>query len=165
MTLAPGAQAQGTPVEQAVKAAYLAKFPAYVSWPAGAATGSITICVVGDGAIGGLVQRAATGQRIEGKPLVVRRLATLDGRDACALAYLGASRRASLPALLNAAQRTAILTVTDARIGGNRGIIHFETIGGRVRFHIDEREAARRGIAISSKLLDLAQSVTPRSAP
>ena len=55
-----------------------------------------------------------------------------------------------------------VLTVTDSRNGGQRGIIHFAIVGGRVRFYINEAAAADRNLSISSRLLALAISVNQR---
>jgi len=41
-------------------------------------------------------------------------------------------------------------------------MIHFTTVSGRVRFFINEAEAAQRGLTISSRLLALAAGVTQR---
>jgi hypothetical protein len=41
-------------------------------------------------------------------------------------------------------------------------MIHLATIAGRVRFFINDAEAARHGLTISSRLLALAAGVTPR---
>lgn len=160
---ASSAPAQGTPVEQAVKATYMVKFPAYVTWPQQRDAGRITVCVVGGGAMGGLIQRAAAGQRVGGRQMIIRRVPVLEPGTSCDIAFLGAgeARRASLAA----AQTAPVVTVTDARFGPERGIIHFETVADRVRFHIDERAASRRGMAISSQLLSLALTVTPRDVP
>ena len=55
-----------------------------------------------------------------------------------------------------------MLTVTDARAGPQRGMIHFTIVGGRVRFFIDEAAASDRGLSISSRLLALAAGVRQR---
>jgi len=56
-----------------------------------------------------------------------------------------------------------VLTVTDgAGPPGARGIIHFTLKDRRVRFVIDEAQAAERGLSISSRLLALAVSVRQR---
>ena len=55
-----------------------------------------------------------------------------------------------------------ILTITDARAGPQRGMIHFTIVAGRVRFFIDDAEAATRGLSISSRLLALAAGVRQR---
>ncbi len=58
----------------------------------------------------------------------------------------------------------SVLTVTDgARRPDTTGIINFVVIENRVRFEIDDQAASRNGIAISSKLLDLAKSTKRRS--
>ena len=56
----------------------------------------------------------------------------------------------------------SILTVTDARVGPERGMIHFAVVAGRVRFFIDDAEAAGHGLSISSRLLALAVGVRER---
>jgi len=58
--------------------------------------------------------------------------------------------------------RQPVLTVTDARAGPQRGIVHFTIAGGRVRFFIDDALAAERGISISSRLLAVAAGVRQR---
>jgi hypothetical protein len=64
--------------------------------------------------------------------------------------------------VLAAVRGLPILTITDARSGTQRGIIHFALVSGRVRFFIDEAAAAQRGLSISSRLLNLAVAVRTR---
>ena len=75
---------------------------------------------------------------------------------------VGTHRRTGLQALLLALRSQPILTITHARAGAQRGMIHFTNISGRVRFFINEAEAAQRGLSISSRLLALAAGVTQR---
>ena len=57
-----------------------------------------------------------------------------------------------------------MLTVTDAAVSRDeKGIVHFVIHDDRVRFEIDDRAAAENGLMISSKVLSLALSVTPRT--
>ena len=67
--------------------------------------------------------------------------------------------RQSIGQSLQAVQGRPVLTVTDARRGDVRGMIHFTLQRDRVRFYVDAGEAQRSGIAISSKLLALAVAV------
>ena len=61
---------------------------------------------------------------------------------------------------LRAVRQLPVLTVTDAATGANdRGVIHFAVVDNRVRFHIDEAQAAESGLTISSRLLSVALSV------
>src|SRR3546814_18509116 len=60
--------------------------------------------------------------------------------------------------MLTALQGQPILTITDDRLGPQRGIVHFILKDGRVRFPIDDTLAARRHLTISAQLLSLAVS-------
>ena len=57
-----------------------------------------------------------------------------------------------------------VVTVTDSGLPG-RGLISFVMQDNHVRFDIDAAAAEKNGIRISSKLLDLARTVTRRSRP
>jgi len=152
-------------LELAVKATYLPKFMAYVAWPPAAmpsAAEPAQLCVIGRDPFGPRLEQAVAGQRVEQHPVVLRRLATTEGAAGCRLAFVGGSPGQSAAAALKALQGAPVLTVTDARLGPARGMVHFELSGGRVRFHIDEAGAASSDLAISSRLLALALTVQPR---
>ena len=148
--------------ETAVKAAFLPRFARYVTWPAAAVPKSddpFVLCVSGDDPFGGALDQAARSQSIDGKRIIVRRLGTAAGADGCQVAFVGGSPSQPVGQLLAAIGRKPVLTVTDARDGGQRGLIHFSIVGGRVRFFIDQAGAERRGLTISSRLLALAVGV------
>jgi hypothetical protein len=158
--LAPGIARAQSASEVAVKAAFLLKFSAYIDWPAGA--GPMTLCTVGRNVLGGALERAASGQHIGGRPVQVRRLDTIARGSGCDLAYLTGSAHQSVPAALAATGSAPVLTVTDGRWSNVRGMIHFQIASNRVRFHIDDQQAAASGLSVSSKLLSLALSVRQR---
>ena len=144
-----------------MKATFLVKFGAYVTWPA--ASGPITICVVGRDVFGDALDKAASGQQIDDRPIELRRLDTVDGDSGCDIAYLAGSRDQPIPAALEALRSAPVLTVTDSRWSNARGMVHFQISANRVRFHIDDREAAQSSLGISSNLLKIALSVRPRN--
>lgn len=153
------------PTEDAVQAAFLPKFARYVAWPAAAQPGPgapFQLCVIGRDPFGALLDAAAAGEQIDGHGVAVRRLAGADGASGCHLAFVEGAARPETQRLLFALRQQPILTVTDARAGPQRGMIHFTLVGGRVRFLIDEAEAAQRGLTISSRLLALAADVRQR---
>ena len=148
--------------ETAVKAAFLPRFARYVTWPAAAApknSDPFVLCVIGDDPFGGALEQAARSQSIDGRRITVRHLDSAAGADGCQVAFLGGTGRQPVGQLLAALGRKPVLTVTDARDGGQRGLIHFSIVGGRVRFFIDQAGAERRGLTISSRLLALAVGV------
>lgn len=153
------APAAAPPSDLAVKAAFLTKFPAYVAWPAAARPrpgDPVQICLVGGDPFGRLLDEAARGQQIDGHPLRVRRVDAAGQAAGCHVAYVHGGGASGL-------EGRPVLTVTDARGGGARsGMIHFVIHQGRVRFNIDQAQAARSGVGISSRLLSLALDVRPR---
>lgn len=166
--LAPGgAGAQETEAARAVKATYLYKFAPFVEWPASAfpsSTAPFHICVVGDDAFGRLVARAAEGQRVGDRDIVVQRFAAVRSDSVCHILYVSGDGPAPVPDSLAAVHGRPVLTVTDAANSGDvTGMVHFVIHQGRVRFEIDDQLAREHGLAISSKVLQLAIRVRPRA--
>ena len=158
----PAAAVRADVSDLAVKAAFLPKFARYVTWPrsAPAHNGQLELCVIGDDPFGTMLSQAASGERVDGRGMVVRHLASAGGASDCAIAFIDGARTGETLAAL-AGQ--PILTVTDARSGGpQRGVIHFAIVDGRVRFFIDNAQAQARGLTISSRLLALAIGVNQR---
>lgn len=146
----------------AVKAAFIPKFARYVTWPPSAPARinvQVAICVIGDDPFGSALSQAATGQQVDGRPFVVRRLSSAAGASDCAIAFVDGGHTAET---LSALGHQPILTVTDSRSGPQRGVIHFTIVGGRVRFFIDNAQAQARGLTISSRLLALAIGVAQK---
>ena len=147
---------------QAVKAAYLYKLSAFVEWPESAfasPTSPFNICVVSDSVFAHLVARAVAGQNIGRRDFVVRFLVAGDSGLGCHTLYAAGGGRLAAAALA-AVRGHPVLTVTDAAASGAaRGVVHFVLYSGRVRFEIDARHAREHGLAISSRVLELAVRV------
>lgn len=168
-----GLLAVGTPsaarasLEYPVKAAFLTKFGSFVTWPESAfATpdSAFVLCIRGTDPFGPLLDQIAAVEQVQGRPIAVRRLAPSDPGEGCHILYQWAAGQTEVRPILDGIGRPPILTVTDAAgRGDQRGIIHFDISGNRVRFHIDAAAADAGGLAISSKLLSLALTVTPRT--
>jgi lipoprotein-anchoring transpeptidase ErfK/SrfK len=155
------APAAAPPSDVAVKAAFLTKFPAYVAWPAAARPrpgAPLQICILGGDPFGRAIDDAARGQQVDGHPLQVRRLEAPGKAAGCHVAFV----QGGAQSLLQGLEGKPMLTVTDARAGAQSGMIHFVIHQGRVRFNIDEAQAARSGVGISSRLLGIALTVRQR---
>ena len=158
----PAAAALAQPSDLAVKAAFLTKFPSYLSWPAGGQPGAaapFSICIVGGDPFGRLIDDAVRGQQVGGRPMQVRRHGNAAGATGCQIAFVQGSGGGGTSALLKGLAGRKMLTVTDGRAGAPQGMIHFTVQQGRVRFHIDQAAAQRSGIEINSRLLGIALSV------
>ncbi len=80
--------------EYAIKAAYLYQFGRYVQWPAEAFVDErspLVIGVLGADSFGGVLDEIARSKQVDGRPIVVRRFASMS--DCAALSYLVCFRR------------------------------------------------------------------------
>jgi len=149
-----------TPLETAVKAAYLFKFGAFVEWPATAfngPSGPVHICISGADPFGALLDRAVQGQLIAGHPIAVQRMDHIDKGADCQILFVAPSPRQPVAEALDKVRGAPVLTVTDnGPDPASRGVIDFVLRENHIRFRIDGRTAGEDGLAISSKLLSLA---------
>lgn len=146
-------------LEYSVKANYLVRFAAFVEWPASAFAGAqspVTICVLGRDPFGPALDRAARAQTAHGRGLVVRHPSTAETTAGCHIVYLGLGAGVLQTGV---ATPPGTLVITDEAVSARRGMIHFVVDDARVRFHIDQRAAARGGLSMSSRLLNLALTV------
>lgn len=140
--------AQGTVSEYDVKAAFIAKFPEFVKWPAGA--GSITVGLLGDDSFGGALDRMVK----------VKRSKRVEDLKGCQIIFVSKSERGNVGGILAALSGANVLTVGESD-GFTRqgGAIGFTMEGDKVRFEINTRAAQRSGLEISARLLKLATRV------
>lgn len=149
-----------TTLEQQVKAAFLSKFGAFVAWPPTTFAGPsapLNLCVVGHDPFGSALDASVRDETVDGRSIAVRRLATLGPSSGCHIAYLGGSPAQPPPAGARAATRAGVLTVADGPVEG--AAVQFVIRANRVRFRIDQRATSAAGLAVSSKLLNLAVEV------
>jgi YfiR/HmsC-like len=148
-------------LEYAVKAGYLYKFAPFVEWPPrvfAEPSTPLSICVAGEDPFGDALDDAVRGQTVNGRPVVVHRMAVVEPGSACQVLFISRSAGRSLADALKAVAGEPVLTVTESGRSGEVGIIQFVMEEGHVRFDIDEAAARASGLNISSKLLNLAIS-------
>lgn len=145
--------------EEAIKAAFLHRFAAYVHWPAAAESGPFIIAVVDADGVAAQLEQLLPGIEVRGQPAQVRRVrAPLELADVRIL-YVG-SQSAAARALLSAAASRPILIVTDLPGGlAAGGTINFLPSERTVRFEISLTAAQRSGLRIDSALLSVAARV------
>jgi hypothetical protein len=157
LTLVPAAASS---LEYVVKATYLYKFVPFVAWPASSFSSPdspINICIYGRDPFGQTLDQAVAGQRIQGRPIIVRRISDLAASSGCHVVYLANSIEQLDAHASELLRGQPILTVSDAASSSaDRGIINFVIVDNKVRFEIDDSAAQQDHIAISSKLLTLA---------
>lgn len=153
-------EARADSLEYPVKAAFLYKFGSYVEWPTGAfadTSAPLVLCVVGRDPFGSVLDKTVQGRTVGTHPVVIRRMPTVSRDAACHIAFLGGSGEQSTTDAARALAGAPVLTVTEGAKAP--GAIRLMVKDNRVRFEIDQRAAQQAGVAISSKLLNLAVAV------
>ncbi|WP_327754860.1 YfiR family protein (plasmid) [Sphingobium sp. SJ10-10] len=148
-------------LERAIQANFLFKFAPFVEWPPGAFSATdrnFIICVVGEDPFGTLLTDVVRGQKMVGRPVVVRRTGNESGNTGCHILFAGASTDPGY-APFSTTEGQPILTVADKNAGPTGAMIEFVRQSGRVRFQINDGAARAHGLRISSKLLGLAIAV------
>jgi YfiR/HmsC-like len=154
-------------LERRVKAAFLYKFAAYVTWPKPPATDTaFVIGVLGDDLLAAELGRVVAGRSVDGRAVVVRPVDNADSLGGLHMLFVSRSRTERLAAILTAAPQQSILTVTEAEQAFALGsVINFVLSSGKVRFEISLGAARKSGLAMSSRLLGVALSVVDEGEP
>lgn len=149
-----------------VKAAFLYHFATFVLWPEEERTESPFIIAVLDAErIAAELEAYLPGRSIQGRPMRVQRLESLDELGDAAVLFIGPSQNERLPQLLRQISDRQLLVVTDARGALDLGsMINFRLVDRRVRFEISLPAAERAGLELSSRLLSAAMFVDTTSA-
>lgn len=166
MVSAP-ARAQYDSLETVVKATFLHRFASFTEWPDGyfdQPGQPLVLCIAGYDPFGQVLDEAVDGELAAGRLIDLRRFDRVERGTGCHVIFVSAGPGQTVARGLELLQGEPVLTVTDDAISSARGMIHFEIAENRVRFHIDEAQASREGLAISSRLLGLALTVRRREA-
>lgn len=158
--VASAAAQERSPTAEQVKAAYLLKFPAFVSWPAEAfadATAPFLFGVLDGDDVFAELSRQALGRQVQGRPVLVRRITRVDASSPLHVLYVGSSfPETRLPA----AGLPSTLLVADAPNALERGaIVNFMTVDHKVRFELSLMAAQRARLRLSSQLIEVAVRV------
>ena len=149
--------------EYRLKAASLYNISKFVEWPPHTFKGvadPIEICVLGKDPFGNSLRQAVNGKKIAGKPFAVYEIPDVRHASACNILFIAGSDQKSTRSILDAIHGTAILTVGESEgFASEGGIVNFKIDEGRVHLQINIDTAGQAKLAISSKLLSLAEIV------
>ena len=153
--------------ETQVKAIFIYNFARYVEWPVSAFATSnapIVIGVLGTDPFGDNLQHDVDGKTVNGRPFVIKHFAADSEWTGCQILFISHSEASRVAAILTKTSLLPILTVgEDDSFAQNGGIVNFVLKNGNVRLEIDLAAARKAGLAISSKLLAVADVVKGKS--
>jgi len=153
---------QSTPTENEVKSAYLYNFGKFVEWPAKATSEGdfFPICAWSDDNFGSTLETIIAGESINGKKVLVKRVAKPQDAVSCRILFISSSEQNQLREILAVLDNTSVLTVSDMPQFSRRGgMIQFVVEANKVRFEVNLTTAERAGLTLSSQLLKVAINV------
>lgn len=153
--------------ERLVKAAFIYNFAKFTDWPQDAfesADSPLRICVLGANTLGSAMS-TIVGKTVRARPVVASQVPTAGAARGCHVVFVGKSRRADLPAIIETLAERPTLLVSDmknfARLGGT---INLYKRKSRLRFQVNIGAASKAGLRLSSKMLKLGEIVTTQAA-
>jgi hypothetical protein len=152
-----------SPREIDVKAVYLLRFAEYVDWPPdsfASRNSPIVIGVLGDRAMREALDGVVQGEQVRDRAFTVRPLSQVEDARNCHIVFVGQAESESLDRLITRLRNAPVLTVSDLdRFLDRGGMIRFVNEGGKIRLHINLDAARASRLALSSRLLRVADAV------
>jgi len=149
--------------EYDLKAAILFNLVKFVEWPPASyadARAPTVVCTLGKEPFGPALDQFASGNRVFGRQLVVRRLAHEDNPHGCHLIYISTSERKLLPEILKSLEGSHILTVGETeQFAAHGGMVQLTVEDKQVHFTINLGAASREELRVRSGLLALSKIV------
>lgn len=149
--------------EYQVKAAFLYNFAKFVEWPASSfpkPSDPIVICILGQNPFDDSLSEAIRGKLWEGRAFTILQIAELPPKSRCQILFVNSSERQRFRSMAASLKGSGILTVGDTPgFLDDGGIINFKLEDGKIRFDINVEAAGQAHLTVSSKLLNLAQTV------
>ncbi len=151
--------------EYPLKALFLYNFGGYVEWPAEAfssAQDPFIIGVLGSSPVEVTLKEIAATKRVNGRKLVVQRLASLDSATPCQILFIARDvAPQQQAAVINRLQNHPVLIVGESPgFAAHGGCVNFVVEANKIRFEINIDSAKRHQLKISAKLLALAKIVS-----
>lgn len=143
-----------------LEAAYIYNFTEFTEWPPARADNTLVVCVNPHTELGVTLAKLA-GRVVSGKTWSVKPIP--DGASIAGCSVLVVDDAASSAATRAPVGRdisTLVVRAAESDASDGAYVVTLVREGNRLRFDIDNKEAVRRHLALSSKLLRLARNVS-----
>ena len=144
--------------ESAIEAAFLYNFALFTEWPDLPAN-EFRICVLGSEAVLAALEPVRKKQ-IKERPVVITKISSATHAQSCQVLFVGKSEHAGLGKLATQIGNAPVLVVAEENgYDPKNVIIALVAQQGRITFKINRTAAQQNSLAVSSKLLKLAEQV------
>ena len=145
--------------EYQVKAAFIYNFAKYVEWPRdtfASASAPIRLGIIGDNPFGEALDKIS-GKLINGHPLIIKELSDYNNLNRFQIIFICSSEIDQLEKIFPRVSTRPILTIAEDQVFHEKGgMITLVLRDNKVRFLINNEEAQKSRLLISSHLLKLA---------
>jgi hypothetical protein len=150
--------------EYPLKALFLYNFGSYVDWPAGASASNadpFVIGILGASPIELPLREIAATQKVNGRPIVVERFASVEAIKACHILFVPAAvgREIQQQAIQRVRGEPVLVVGESPGFAAAGGAVNFFIEANKIRFEVNVDAALAQRLKISAKLLALAKIV------
>lgn len=147
--------------ESLVKAGYIEKFTRFVEWPETSAKSEpihvFTIAVIGENTFGSDLDNLFSKTKIKNSRVQINYISSVDEIGDCMLLFISGSEKNNLANILQRTTGKPILTISDSKGFGVKGvIINMFQEGEYIRYEINRSALQKSGLIINSLLLNSA---------
>ncbi len=153
-------------LEYQIKATFLFTIAKFVDWPPEKLEENkpILVGIYGKDPFGATLDQVLQGKTVNGRPLVIQRLAGLEQVRQCHILFISSAEKKRLAQILSAVGDGGVMTVGEiANFAEQGGMVNFVLKENSVGLEINVSAAGRARINFSSKLLRLARVVEDRA--
>ncbi len=153
--------------EDTLKAVYTYQLGKFTEWPAtklNSSEASLNLCILGKNPFGSSALDAIQNKRVQGRRLKIEiypsGLLPNEALATCHILFISESEKSRLRSILAQLRDSPVLTVSDIdNFAAHGGMIALVKLQEQVRFEINSMALRRSGLAVSSKLLELAKII------
>jgi len=150
--------------EYILKAGFIYSFTKFIQWPTETQKtieqDGLVFCLAGKDPFGNTLDNLSQGLRKKGKVLSIALNPGKESLSSCHILFVSGSENNRVEDWSLDARNLPILLIGDTPGYAQRGVgINFYIEGNKIRFEINSKAIERRGIRVSSELLNLARIV------
>ena len=148
--------AQDRPMHE-VHSMMVYNFMKYINWPSNSSQGDFVIGIMGDDDVYSNLHSWYEGKPKGSQTIVIKKINSTIEAEKCHVIYVAKDMSNSFTELQSKLDGKSTLVITDKTGLGQKGSgINFKTVGGKLKFEMNESALAKANLKVSSQLTAMA---------